>query len=188
MVVLWVVLVGVLVLPLIPNIEPVTQLLANLRPYLLVCLVVVTLIGIAWMVLAKYRSEVTDNERFIKYNTTRKLPTRKEREQMFADLQLAEFTLNGEDKPGINTTEELYRQKLLRDNLVVTTLTPKQQKKLQKEQLRADIRAAKNKERQTYLINKQERKNLTRVKNRKSGWWIWLLLIVSFAFYSYIEF
>ena len=145
MVVLWILLVGVLVLPFIPNLEPITQLLASFRPYLLVCLVVITLAGICWMVFAKYNSEVSDNERFLKYNTTRKIPTKKERQQIFADLQLAEFTLNGEEKPSNSGTEELYKQRLLRENLVVTKLTPKQEKKLLKQQLRADIKAAKNK-------------------------------------------
>ena len=176
LVLVWILAVAGVVLPLIPNLEPITNLLAGLRNYLVAGVIVITLIAIAWMVIAKYRNEINDDEKRLNLKVLKNGQSRREREKMFADLQLAEFTLNGEEKPG-SITEPLTKKKLLRESLVVTSLSKKEQKQVEKQQLKADQKAAKARAKGIYLVNNQPRQDLVQFKNRKHSWVVWILLI-----------
>ena len=126
------------ILPLIPGLEPITAVLAGFQNYLIAVFVVLTLIGIASLVIKKYNKEVNDDEKKLALKDDKKTPTSKEVEQMFADLQQAEFTLDGEEKPGEKAGETLSKKRMLREALVVTTLSKKEQRKVEKQQRRAD--------------------------------------------------
>ena len=170
------------ILPLIPGLEPVTAVLAGFQNYLIAGFVVLTLIGIASLVIKKYNKEVNDDEKKLVLKDDKKTPTSKEVEQMFADLQQAEFTLDGEEKPGEKAGETLSKKRMLREALVVTTLSKKEQRKVEKQQRRADEKAARQKAKNSvYLINNIPRNDLVPIRNRKNGWAVWLFLIIFYC-------
>ncbi len=185
LVIVWILALAGIVLPLIPNLEPITEFLSGIKYYLIAGFLVLTLIGIALMVFAKYRQEVNDDEKVLRLKDGKKIPTPKEREQLFADLQLAEFTLDGEEKAGAKPGEALTRKRMLRETLVVATLSKKEQKKIEKQQAKADQKAARAKNKGVYLINNMPRQDLVPVKNRKNSWLVWLLLIVFYCVMAY---
>ena len=179
LVLVWILVGACIVLPLFPVLEPITAVLAGFRNYLLAIFVLLTLIGIASLVIGKYSKEVNDDEKKLVLKDEKKTLTNKEVEQLFADLQLAEFTLDGEEKPGAKSCETLSKKKMLREALVVTSLSKKEQRKVEKQQQRADQKAARQKAKNNvYLINNIPRNDLVPIRNRKNGWAIWLFLIV----------
>ena len=170
------------ILPLIPGLEPIAAVLAGFQNYLIAGFVVLTLIGIASLVIKKYNKEVNDDEKKLVLKDDKKTPTSKEVEQMFADLQQAEFTLDGEEKPGEKAGETLSKKRMLREALVVTTLSKKEQRKVEKQQRRADEKAARQKAKNNvYLINNIPRNDLVPIRNRKNDWAIWLFLIIFYC-------
>lgn len=182
LVLVWILVGACIVLPLFPVLEPITAVLARFRNYLLAIFVLLTLIGIASLVIGKYNKEVNDDEKKLVLKDEKKTLTNKEVEQLFADLQLAEFTLDGEEKPGAKSCETLSKKKMLREALVVTSLSKKEQRKVEKQQQRADQKAARQRAKNNvYLINNIPRNDLVPIRNRKNGWAIWLFLIVFYC-------
>ena len=175
LILVWILAAAGVILPLVVKFEPVTNFLSGLRNYLVAGLIVITLIAIAWIIMAKYRNEVSDDDKKLILNKPNKGLSRKAKEKMFTDFQLAEFTLSGEDKIGELITETLTKRKLVTESLVVTSPSKKEQMKAEKQQLKADKKAEKE----------REFEDLLKVKNRKHSWLVWILLIPFLAIMSY---
>ena len=186
LILVWILAGAGAVLPLIPGLESVAALVAEFRNYLIAGFVALTLIGIASLVIRSYHKEVNDDEKKLELKSDKKTPTNKEVEELFADLQLAEFTLDGEEKPGAKVCETLNKKRMLREALVVTTLSKKEKRKVEKQQQRAEQKAARQRSKnEVYLINNIPRNDLMPIRNRKNGWAVWLFLIVFYVAMSY---